>query len=68
MARYVSTLLQDGTYTYIEFITVTFNFYTYNYTTLVSCRWIEGAGWALILLSGTLTAPIKGTLFQKQIY
>ncbi len=65
MARYVSTLLQDGTYTYNELITVAFNFYTYIYTSVVSCRRIEGAGWVHILLSSTVVPLV---FLAKQDY
>jgi hypothetical protein len=53
MARYISTLLQNDTCIFIELLAITFNSYTYIHTTIVSCCWIEGAGWAHILLSGT---------------
>jgi hypothetical protein len=33
--------------------------YTYIYTIIISCCWIEGAGWAHILLSGTEIISIE---------
>jgi hypothetical protein len=30
-----------------------FCFYSYTHTIIISCCWIEGAGWAHILLKGT---------------